>query len=100
MLTKQEIVQLRKNAIVHKKIFEEIKKISKAWTKATQIDELCSRIAKENSVLCWFKWVYGFPNNICISINNVVVHGRVRPEMVFKNWDLVTFDFWIKDEKI
>jgi methionyl aminopeptidase len=44
--------------------------------------------------------VYGFPDNICISVNNVVVHGRAREGIIFKNWDLVTFDFWIKDKKV
>lgn len=99
MLTKKEIEQLRENAKIHKKIFKEIKKLAWVWTKATEIDELCWLIAKKNWVLCWFRWVYGFPNNICISVNDVVVHGRVRQETVFQKWDLVTFDFWIKDKK-
>ena len=99
MLTKQEIDQLRKNAITHKKVFKQIKKVAQIWTRATEIDKLCWKIAKQDWVLCWFKWVYGFPDNICISVNNVVVHGRVKPEIIFKKWDLVTFDFWIKDKK-
>jgi len=74
---------MRKNAKIHKKIFDEIKKITKEWT---------------NRVLCWFKWVYWFPDNICISVNDEVVHWRASRNIVFKNWDLVTFDFWIKDK--
>lgn len=100
MLNDKEINILRENAKVHKKIFEEIKKILKEWTTAQEVDDLCWRIAKENNVLCWFRWVYWFPNNICISINDVVVHWRIRKWMVFKNWDLVTLDFWIRDKKV
>ena len=100
MLTKQEIHILKQNAKVHKKIFEEIKKILKDWTTAIEIDKLCGEIAKKHDVLCGFKWVYWFPNNICISVNNVAVHWRCLPEVVFRDGDLVTFDFWIKDKKV
>lgn len=100
MLNKLEIKTLKENAKVHKEIFDEIKKILKSGINAKQIDDLCGEIAKKHNVLCGFKWVYDFPNNICISVNDVVVHGRALPEIVFKDWDLVTFDFWIKDKKL
>jgi methionyl aminopeptidase len=89
---------MRNNAKIHKKVFEEIKKILKAWINAMQVDEICSDIAKKHWVLCWFKWVYWFPNNVCISVNDVVVHWRPRNTMIFKDGDLVTIDFWIKDK--
>ena len=95
MLTKQEIHILRQNAKIHKEIFEEIKKILKDWTTAIEVDNLCWELAKKHWVLCGFKWVYGFPNNICISVNDVVVHGRCLPEVVFKDWDVLTFDFCV-----
>jgi methionyl aminopeptidase len=90
---------LRKNAKVHRQIFDEIKKIVKEWTTWKEIDELCGKIAKNNDMICWFKWVYDFPNNICISVNDVVVHWTISKDMVFKNWDLVTFDFWVRDKR-
>lgn len=99
MLNQKEIEQLRKNAIVHKKVFEAIKNIIKPWTTAIEIDNLAWRIAKDHWVLCGFRWVYNFPANICISVNDVVVHGLPRHELVFQKWDLVTFDFGIKDKK-
>jgi len=99
MLNEIEIQVMRENAKIHKIIFDEIKKIVKVWTKASEIDELCWKIAKYNNVLCWFKWFYNFPNNICISVWAVVVHWRPRNWLIFKKWDLVTFDFWIKDKK-
>lgn len=99
MLNEKEIEQLRKNAKVHKKVFDEIKEIIKDWITGKEIDELCGKIAKENDVLCWFKWAYGFPNNICISVNDVVVHWTIPKDMVLKNGDLVTFDFWVRDKR-
>ena len=100
MLSEKELKILKNNAKIHKKIFDEIHKILVPWVTAQQVDDLCWKIAKENNVLCGFKWVYGFPDNICISINDVVVHWRVRKWMILREWDLVTFDFWIKDKQI
>lgn len=99
MLSNKELEIMRKNAIVHKIIFEEIKRVLKNWTKASDIDKLCWDIAQKHWVLCWFKWVYDFPANICICVNDVVVHWLPRETIVFKDWDLVTFDFWIKDKE-
>lgn len=98
MLTSSEIIQMKENAKVHVKVFAAIRKVFKPWTTAVEIDNICWEIAKEHWVLCGFKWVYWFPNNICVSVNDVVVHGRVRKWLVFNKGDLVTFDFWIKDK--
>lgn len=100
MLNKKEVQIMRDNAKVHKIVFEEIRKILKDWTTAIEVNELCWKIAKEHWVLCGFKWVYDFPDNLCVSVNDVVVHGRARKWLVFRDWDLATFDFGIKDKKV
>jgi len=98
ILNKKELQVMKQNAKVHKEIFEEIRKIIKPWLKAKIINDLCGEIAKKHNVLCAFKWVYWFPDNICISVNDVVVHWRAR-DIVFEEGDLVKFDFGIKDKK-
>ena len=98
MLTNREIEQMRKNAKIHKKIFEEIKKIAIEGTTTNIINNLCYDIAKKHNVLCAFKWAYSFPDNICISINDEIAHGRANRNITFKNWDLINFDFWIRDK--
>ena len=98
MLTSREVEQMRSNAKIHKKVFEEIKKIAIEWTTMHQVNELCWDMAKKYNVLCAFKGTYGFPDNICISINDEIAHWRWARKIAFKNWDLVNFDFWIKDK--
>jgi len=98
MLTKKEIEQMKKNAKVHKKVFEEIIKMTKPWVNIKEINKIAWDIAKKNNVFCGFKWVYWFPDNICISINDEVVHGRASRNIILKEGDLVTYDFWIKDK--
>lgn len=98
MLTSREVNQMRKNAKIHKKVFEEIKKIAVEGTTTNDVNKLCGDMAKKYNVLCAFKWAYWFPDNICISINDEIAHGRASRNIVFKNWDLVNFDFWIRDK--
>ena len=97
--TPDELNQLRENAKVHKEVFEEIKKLVKPWITGYDVDKLAWDITKRYNVLCWFKWVYNFPANLCISVNDCVVHWVPSKKMVFKNWDVVKFDFWVKDKK-
>ena len=99
MLTKQEVEIMRRNAKIHKKVFEKIKEVCKEWTTWKEINNICGEIAKKHWVLCGFKGVYWFPDNICISINDEVVHWTASRDIVFKNWDLIKFDFWIKDKQ-
>lgn len=97
--TQKEIEVLKENAKVHKEVFENIKKIISPWITWYQIDSLCENICNKYNVECWFKWVYWFPANICVSINDCVVHGVPTKKMVLKDGDVVKFDFWVKDKK-
>ncbi len=92
----KELQIMRDLAKVHKEVFESIKQTAKPWTTWEDINILCDNITKKHWVLCWFKWVYWFPWNICISINDCVVHWVPSKKMIFKDWDVVKFDFWVK----
>ncbi len=96
----RELDILRENWKIHKEIFEEIKKMVTVWTRWSDVDELCQTLCNKYWVLPWFKWVYWFPANICISVNSAVVHWLPTKKMVFKEWDVVKFDFWVKDKRI
>lgn len=97
--TQKELEIMRENAKIHKEVFDEIKKMAKPWVSWYEIDKLCWDIAKKYDVLCWFKWVYNFPANLCLSINDCVVHWVPSKRVIFEEWDVVKFDFWIKDKK-
>lgn len=98
--TPRELDVMRNNAKIHKIVFDEIKKLAIPWVSAWEIDQLCLNICNRHNVLPGFHWVYGFPANICISINDAVVHWVPTKKMVFKDWDVVKFDFWVKDKEL
>lgn len=97
-LTPNELNQMRRNAKIHKNILDTIREIVVPGTTGVEIDQLCGKMARDAGVLCGFRGQYGFPANICISVNDVIAHGVPTPDMIFKEWDLVNFDFWIKDK--
>lgn len=99
MYTEKELQALRKNAKIHKKIFDTIKETVKPWTKAKDIDLLAGKMCRDAGVIPAFLWVYDYPNNLQTSVNDVVVHGIPRDHIIFQEWDVVTFDFWVKDKK-
>lgn len=97
--TKEEIEILRNLAKIHKLVFEEITKIALPWVSAKLIDELVENICNSYNVLPAFKWLYWFPASICVNINEMVAHWIPTEDMVFKDWDIVSFDFWVKDKE-
>ena len=99
-LSPRELEQMRKNAKIHKKVFEKIREIVRPWMSAWEIDELAWKMARDAWVLCGFRWQYWFPANICISVNDVIAHGVPYKDLIFKEWDLVNFDFWVKDKQL
>jgi len=94
----KEIQIMRDLAKIHKEVFDEIKKTAKVWVLWREINDICGKICDKYNVLCWFKWVYGFPGNLCISINSCVVHWVPSKKMIFREWDVIKFDFWVKDK--
>ena len=99
MLSEKELNTLRKNAKVHKAIFDAIKKTVKPGTTAREIDDLAGKMCYDSGVLPAFLGVYDYPNNLQTSVNDVVVHGLPRDNIVFQEGDVVTFDFGVKDKK-
>jgi len=99
MLSDKELHTLRKNAKVHKAIFDTIKEITKPGTTAVEIDKLAGKMCRDAGVIPAFLGVYDYPNNLQTSVNDVVVHGLPREDIVFKEGDVVTFDFGVKDKK-
>lgn len=95
----REIQIMKELAKVHKEVFEEIKKMVVPWVTWYDVDKLCLDICNKYGVLPGFKWVYNFPANLCISVNSCVVHWVPSKKMEFKDWDVVKFDFWVKDKR-
>ena len=99
MLSEKELQIMRKNGKIHKSIFGAIKKMLAPWVWAKQVDDLAAKMCADAWVLSAFTWVYGYKYSLQTSVNDVVVHGRPLSNIIFKEGDVVTIDFWVKDKK-
>ncbi len=55
-------------------------------------EEIVLRMCEEFGVRPAFKGLYGFPCALCISVNEVIVHGIPSHDVILKEGDLVSFD--------
>lgn len=86
-----EIEQIKKACEVWKKIRDAIQSEAKVGVSLKRLDNLAKEIAHQNGCICPFNGYNGFMGNICISVNEVVIHG-VPSNYKIKENDLITFD--------
>ena len=61
-----------------------------------QIDEHARELIRQTGGTSAFHGYHGFPGQICISINDEVVHGIGRPDRVVRPGDIVSLDVGVK----
>ncbi|MFO7761263.1 MAG: type I methionyl aminopeptidase [Thermodesulfobacteriota bacterium] len=61
-----------------------------------QIDRWAEKNARKQNAVPAFKGYKGFPGNICISLNEEVVHGIASKKVKLKDGDIVSIDFGVK----
>lgn len=88
----EEIEILRENAILVSKTLAEVGKHIEPGTKLMKLDEIAEEFIRDHGAIPGFKGYRGFPNTLCLSLNDVVVHGIPKENDVLKNGDIVSVD--------
>jgi methionyl aminopeptidase len=92
--TDSEIVAMRKSGFILASVLEKIRREVKVGMTPKQASELATTELDRLGGKPAFKGFEGFPDIICISNNNEVQHG-IPNDTVFKNGDIVNFDFGV-----
>ncbi|MEP7166321.1 MAG: type I methionyl aminopeptidase [Ferruginibacter sp.] len=92
--TKQEIEIMRESCLLVGKAHAEIAKILKAGMTSMQVNHLVEEFIMDNGGIPSFKNYNGFPYATCISMNEAVVHGFPKNELI-KEGDIVSLDIGI-----
>ncbi len=96
--SREEIEKLREvNALVAE-FFEGVKELIKPGVTTFDLEEFSEKFVREKGVIAAFKGYMGYPANLCVSINEEVVHGIPSRSKVLKDGDLVSIDFGLKKE--
>ncbi|MBL8159911.1 type I methionyl aminopeptidase [Candidatus Saccharibacteria bacterium] len=92
--TAAEIAAMRESGRMLATVHAEIKKFVRPGCSGLDVSELCKRELKGMGATAPFLGYLGFPDVICISVNDEVVHG-IPNAIPFKENDLVSFDFGV-----
>lgn len=65
------------------------------WVNLLELESYTVQFLRMNNVVWAFKWQYDFPANLCLSVNDSVVHGVPR-DYALKKWDVLKIDAWVK----
>ncbi|HIW87453.1 MAG TPA: type I methionyl aminopeptidase [Candidatus Onthomorpha intestinigallinarum] len=89
--TKDEIEELRRSALMVGDVLAEVSKHIRPGVATKRLDEIAEDYIRSFGAIPTFKGYCGYPASLCISINDVVVHG-IPGERVVKEGDIVSID--------
>ena len=89
--TEEEIELIRESALMVSKTLGVISDYVKPGVKFIELDRMAEEFIKDHNGVPAFKGYRGFPNSLCISVNEAVVHGiPTHKEMI--EGDIVSVD--------
>ncbi len=91
--SRQEIEKMRVVNAMVAKVLNMLKNEVKAGITTYELDRLAMEYSKELGAKPAFLGYGGFPNALCVSINEEVVHGIPSDKRFLKEGDIVSLDF-------
>jgi len=88
----REIELMRISGRILKIVLEELSKIIRPGISTKDIDELAANIITGYDCIPSFLNYNGFPANICVSVNEEVVHGIPSRKRILQEGDIVSLD--------
>jgi len=87
---------LEANAITHRAL-QKCKSliISRESILKEEVESYVGMLLTQNGVVSSFKGVYDYPYNMCISINDEVIHGIPKEKAMIVKGDIVSLDFGV-----
>jgi methionyl aminopeptidase len=88
----EQIELIRESSLLVGKTLAEVAKILKPGMNPIELDKVAEEFIRDNNAIPAFKGYGGsFPNSLCLSVNEVVVHGIPAKE-VLKEGDIISVD--------
>ena len=89
--TGEEIERIRKSSLLVGKTLAEVAKKIKPGVSTLELDKLAEEFIKDHGAEPGFLGYGGFPNSLCTSVNEAVVHG-IPSDKPLENGDIVSID--------
>ena len=100
--TVEQIKNIRKSGELLTELLWLLRDNCKVWVSLIELEIIAQDFMDKNKVKWVFKWYNWFPANLCLSVNDCVVHG-IPDDYVLKNGDLlkvdcgIVYNKWISD---
>ena len=94
--TPEEIVRIRRAAQLTASVRDDVARLAVPGMTTRELDDLAGSLIAATGGESAFLGYGGFPGNICISVNDEVVHGIGRPDRVLLPTDIVSIDLGVR----
>ncbi|MBI4508532.1 MAG: type I methionyl aminopeptidase [Deltaproteobacteria bacterium] len=91
--TPEEIRKMREVNLIVAAILDAVEAAAMAGVSTWELNEVATREIQRHGVTSAFLGYRGYPAVLCTSINEVVVHGIPRKDVVLKEGDILGLDF-------
>jgi methionyl aminopeptidase len=91
----EEIVVMRKCGKILAAILDKLRAEVRPGIKTGQLDIIMAEESKKRGVIPSFKNYRGFPANLCVSVNDEIVHG-IPGERILQEGDIISLDVGAK----
>ncbi len=96
--SREEIELMRHANVVVAEVLEILRGLVKPGINTMVLEERAEEETRLRGVKPAFKGYYGFPWCLCVSLNNVVVHGMPSTKTVLQEGDILGMDFGVLRE--
>lgn len=90
----EEIEKARASNRIVAEVLSKLREKIKPGVRTRELDKFAEEIAEKRGAKPAFKGYRGYPHSLCISINEVVVHG-MPSERILEEGDIVSLDFGV-----
>ena len=90
--SREEIKLMRQAGNIVALVHKEMAKVIEPGISTLELDKIAYDIIKKNKAIPTFLGYCGYPNSICASINEEVVHGIPNENRILKEGDIVSID--------
>jgi len=91
--TPAQVAKLRDVNLIVNDVLDHIQDAARPGVTTWDLDEVAARRLKQLKAESAFLGYRGYPAVLCASVNEVVVHGIPRRDMVLKEGDILSIDF-------
>src|SRR5437763_16968191 len=91
--TPEEIAKMREANLIVSDTLDELEGACKPGVSTWELNEIADRKLKQLRGASAFMGYHGYPAVLCTSVNEVVVHGIPRKDVVLKDGDIIGLDF-------